>query len=204
MPAPTTTTSTSSIEAARYAAGDRAGTAAAFLTDGCSAGGASLRRRGPGLLGQHEGGIPGGPVLVALAGARLVLTVRSLGSLQRACECVHRGVRRARGVDAAGKSVGDLLQLPAVAVGVAELGERCIRAPFGVGPRRPLALAEAVGTAGAVVVHLGVDTARREVVVGRLDVGDHEEVGGRAGCRRREPGAEVDRAVGARRVELHD
>src|SRR6185436_12573828 len=102
-----------------------------------------------------------------------------------------------------GDWVGDLLQLPLVPVRVAELRERRIGAPLGIGAARPGVGIEAVEAAARVVEDLaGVDTVADELVVRRLDVGDDEETLRRAGGSRREPLAELDRAPGARGREL--
>src|SRR3954452_6984929 len=92
----------------------------------------------------------------------------------------------------AGEPRRDLLEHPAVAVGVAERRAREVRAPSPVEARR------------SRLLHLAhVDAAAREVVPGGVDVVDHEEhalSGARLG--RRAGRAELNRAPRVRRREL--
>ena len=81
----------------------------------------------------------------------------------------------ADGVDPTGQAVGDLLQLPDVAVRIAELRERRVGVPLRVGATRPGRGVEAVVADAGVVEDVGVDTGDGERVVRRLDVGDDEE-----------------------------
>src|ERR1700754_1690189 len=94
---------------------------------------------------------------------------------------------------AAGQPGRDLLELPAVAVGVAE------RCPGEVGAR---ALVEA---RGPVDLHLAdVDAAADEIVPGGVDVLDREDHGlSGPRLRRRAAHAELDRARRVGRCELH-
>src|SRR5271155_4642087 len=80
----------------------------------------SLRQLFAGLLGHHVGGVPVWPVRVALPNALLVLAVSGPRAPKRARQvaCGAEG-RRAR-FDAPGEPARDLLQLPAVAVGITE------------------------------------------------------------------------------------
>src|SRR5436305_1030426 len=69
------------------------------------------------LLAHHVFGVPGWPVGIGLAGALLVLAVGRRGAAQGVSQVAGRGVGRLRR-DAAREAIGDLLQEPAVAVGV--------------------------------------------------------------------------------------
>ena len=117
---------------------------------------------------------------------------------KRLRQVVHRSERRLRGVDAAGQPGRDLLQQPAVAVRVAERGERAVAGVFG--RRSADATVRAVGLElGARrlgVEHLAdLDTAGGELVARSLDVGDDQvEALGRAGRGRGDVRAELDRA----------
>src|ERR1700733_8196105 len=93
----------------------------------------------------------------------------------------------------AGQPAGDLLQLPAVAIRVAEGCAGEVRAPWRVEARR---------------LHLldlaDVDAAFDQISAGGVDVLDDEDHGlGGARLRIRAPLAELDRASGVRRSELH-
>src|SRR5271155_1057247 len=92
----------------------------------------SLRRLFAGLLRHHVRGVPIGPVLVALPGAFLVLAVGGLGTPKRARQVACGAERSRRGIDAPWKPGGDLLQQPAVAIGIAERGERAVAATIGI------------------------------------------------------------------------
>src|SRR5262249_3605175 len=80
----------------------------------------------PGLLADHILGIPAGPVHVALPGPLLVLAMRGLRTAECAREVGHRGERDVVGVHTSGQSCGDLLEQPAIAVGIAERGEGAV------------------------------------------------------------------------------
>src|SRR6185437_3823697 len=80
----------------------------------------SRRQLCPVLLRHHVRCVPVGPVLVALPEEFFVLSVGSLGAPKRAGHFARRGERGAGGVDAPGQTAGDLLQKPAVTVGVME------------------------------------------------------------------------------------
>src|SRR4029079_8407861 len=87
-----------------------------------------------GLFCNHVGGIPVGPVLVALAtGALFVLAMRGLRASKGIGQVDHRYELGLGAIDPAGKSRRDLLQQPAIAVGVAECGERGITAARRIG-----------------------------------------------------------------------
>src|SRR5262249_33504224 len=94
-----------------------------------------LWRLRSGLLADHVLGIPVRPVLIVLtAHAFFVFTVRGTGATERSGEIGHGGKGGDSGVDAASEAGGDLLQEPAVAVGVFEGGEGAVAAAVGVGP----------------------------------------------------------------------
>ena len=101
----------------------------------------------------------------------------------------HRGSRFA---------LPDLLQDPAVAVGVAEVGERAVVGVLGVRARRP-----AVRRHVPDLAHL--DAAADELGARRLDVGD-DEVRAAVGARRRvgDPDPDRERARRAGRGDLDD
>src|SRR3954451_25265364 len=84
-----------------------------------------LRRKGgAGLLSQHVGGVPAGPVVITYAAvARLVLAVRRGCTLQCLLEVCGRCVFRRRGIEAAWQAFGYLLEQPLIAVRVAERDE---------------------------------------------------------------------------------
>src|SRR6266540_3471167 len=85
-----------------------------------------------GLLAHHVVGVPVGPVRVCRADALLVLAVGGRRAPHRARQ-VACGAERSRGrVDAPGKPGGDFLEQPAVAVRVAERGEREVAAMLGI------------------------------------------------------------------------
>src|SRR3984957_17705484 len=98
------------------------------------------RRRGrlrrqfrPGLLRDHVPGVPVGPVRVRSADALLVLTVSDRRSPHRARQIAGGSERRRRGVDPPGQAGADLLEQPAIAVRVAERGERAVAGVVGRG-----------------------------------------------------------------------
>ena len=113
------------------------------------------------------------------------------------------------GVDAPGKPRRDLLEQPAVAVRIAERGERAVAAMLGIrtvdpAPPKQVGLVLASVHAAGVVEHLAdLDAATKQFFACGLDVGDDQvQALGGAGCRRRDVLAEDDRASGARRREL--
>src|SRR5271167_1365521 len=163
----------------------------------------------PSLLRHHVLGVPVRPVLISLAESLLMLSVGSLRTPKRARQ-VACGAERSRSrVDAPRKPGRDLLQQPAVAVGITERGERAIAAMFGirtadpkpskqVGPIRP-----SVHAGGIVEDIADLDTATEQFAAGGLDVGDDQvKALGGAGCRRGDILTEDNRAPGARRREL--
>ena len=120
----------------------------------------------------------------------------------------RRGEGRLGGVDPAGQPGRDLLQQPAVAVRVAERGERAVAGVIGRGAAdaaaRAVGLELSAGRPG--VEHLAdLGTAGGELVARGLDIGDDQvQALGRAGRGRRDVRAELDRARRARRRELDD
>src|SRR5712675_1410207 len=85
-----------------------------------------------GLLGDDVGGVPVRPVFIVPAAVPLlVLAVRCRRAPERACEVGRRGECRVP-LHASGQTPGDLLEQPAIAVGIAERGERAIAAMFGI------------------------------------------------------------------------
>ena len=73
-----------------------------------------------------------GQFLSRLPRPRFVLSVRGLRTPQRARQIVRRREGRRRGVDATGQPRCDLLEQPAVAVRIAERGERAVAAMIGI------------------------------------------------------------------------
>src|SRR5215213_5716722 len=148
------------------------------------------------MLRHHVGGIPVGPVCVALPGALLMLSVRRLCTPERARQ-IACGAEGSRGRINAPRQPGrDLLQQPAIAVRVAERGERAVRAAF-----RIRTTDWAVQSEVEDLAHL--DAGGDQSVAGSLNVGD-DQVSSleRSGRGRREIPAELDRAPGAERREL--
>src|SRR5437660_11393978 len=85
-----------------------------------------------GLLRDDVGGVPVRPVFIVPAAVPLlVLAVRGGRAPQRARKIGRRGECRVAD-HAAGQSCGDLLKQPAVAVGIAERGERAVAAVLGI------------------------------------------------------------------------
>ena len=80
------------------------------------------------LLADHVRRRTSRPVRVGLPGPRLVLAMRRGSTAQRLGEVGRRRERRRCCVDAPGEPRRDLLEQPAVAVGVAERGERAVAA----------------------------------------------------------------------------
>src|SRR6201746_722090 len=87
------------------------------------------RQRLAGLLPDDVVGVPDRPVHVMLAGALLVFAVCCRRAPQRGFEFGRRGEGGVGSVHASGQSRGDLLQQPAVAIGILERGERTVTAP---------------------------------------------------------------------------
>ena len=87
------------------------------------------------LLADEVLGVPHRPILIALAaGPLLVLAVRGLRPPQRRGEVRRRSEGRGVSLNATGRSVGHLLEQPAVAVRIVERGERAVAAMLRVGP----------------------------------------------------------------------
>src|SRR5580658_10390062 len=142
---------------------------------------------------------------MVLRGGWFVLAMMLLRLNQKLCQ--RRDVQIAESTS--GQARCDLLQQPAVAVGIAEGGERAVAAMLGIRtadpePPKKVGLVRASVHAAAVVKHLGyVDAERDNLGPRSLDVGDDQvQTLGRAGCRRGDVLAEDDRAPRARRREL--
>src|SRR3954452_8335247 len=133
---------------------------------------------GAGLLSEHVGGVPVGPLFITYAAvACLVFAVRGGGTLQCLLKVGNRCVRRRRGIETAWQAFGDLLEQPLVAVRVAEGDERRVtRGRVGASTdaitRTVVPELCAGGTGMKPLAHF--DSASREVVVRGLDVGDDE------------------------------
>src|SRR4029077_15880853 len=148
-------------------------------------------------------------VLVGLSDPRLVLTVRSRRTPQRARQITRRSEVRRCGVNAAGQPRRDLLKQPAVAVRITKRGERAVAGMLGIRTADPLP-AKQIGFVRAVIHAAGVverladlDAASKQILAGGLDVGDDQvQALGRAGRRRGNALAEDDRTAGPRRREL--
>src|SRR6266567_971979 len=97
----------------------------------------SLRQLFAGLLRYHVGGIPIGPVCVALTGALFVFAVGSFRTAKCACQIARRRESRRPRIDATGQPRRNLLQQPAVAVWVSERDMRLIAAMLGVRTHDP-------------------------------------------------------------------
>src|SRR5215207_8472618 len=153
-----------------------------------------------GLLCHHVLGVPARPVRVPLANARLMRAVCGLRATKGARQIACRGERGRVRVDPSRESCGDLLQQPAIAVGVVEDRVRTV-API---VRRGTAYraAERSGPLSEMEYLTDLDTALQQVVARSLDVGNNQEhpLGGSrcalAGL------AKVNRALGSRRREL--
>src|SRR4051812_398550 len=116
------------------------------------------------------------PAWIPHAGPLLVLAVCGLGTAERT-----RAVRR-RGeccfiLRASRQSYGDFRKHPAIAVGVAEGGERDVAAP-----RRIASVERRLSRIGPAENLAHVDTATDEFGTGGLDVG-HDKVISRRACR---------------------
>src|SRR5688572_50390 len=97
---------------------------------------------------------------------------------ERGGELGRRGECRVIRIYASRQSHGDLLEQPAVAVGIAERGERAVAAILGIWaadaePPKKVGVVRAVVHAAAVVEHLADrDAATEQLVAGGLYVGD--------------------------------
>ena len=144
----------------------------------------------PACSAHHVLGVPVRPVRVGLAGALLVLAVRAAARRSALARSAAEANVVSVGVDAPGQPRRDLLEQPAVAVRVAERGERAVAGVLGRGAAD--ATARAVGLEPSarrrVVEHLAdLDAARGELVARGLDVGDDQvQALGRARRGRRE------------------
>src|SRR5882672_3410120 len=137
--------------------------------------------------------------------------MRSRGAPKRARQIVRRCEGRRRCVDATGQSRRDLLEQPAVAVGITERGERAIAASLGIPTADPLppkqvGLIRASVYAAGVMEHVAdLDAATEQLRASGLDVGDDQvQALCGAGYRRSDVLAKDDRAPGARRRELEN
>ena len=156
----------------------------------------------PALARDDVGGVPPRPVV--LRSGRFVLAMALL--------CLSQKLGQSRDVQVAESSSGktrlDLLEQPAVAVRIAERGERAIAGVVGCGPADSTARAVALELSSRRpgVEHLAdLGTAGDELVACSLDVGDDQvEALGRARRGRRDVRAELDRAPRAGRRELDD
>src|ERR1700724_3595463 len=146
---------------------------------------------------------------IGLAGPLLVLAVRGRRASERGRKLDRRGEGRAVRVHASGQSYDDLLEQPAVAVRIAERGERAVAAMLRVqtanpAPPKEVRLVRASVNAVGVVEHFAdLYAATDQFVAGGLDVGDNQvqSLGG-AGCGPGDVLAEDDRAPGTGRCEL--
>src|SRR5262249_3204959 len=130
---------------------------------------------------------------------------------KRARQIVRRGEGRRRGVDAAGQPRCDLLEQPAVAIGIMERGERTVAAMLGVAAADPMSTKQvrfvrASVYTGRVMEHFAdLYAATKQLFASSLDVGDDQvQALGGTRCCRSDVLAEDDRAPGARRRELHN
>src|SRR4051794_37599603 len=143
-----------------------------------------LIRRPAALARDDVGGVPPRPVV--LRSSRFILAMVLLCLAQKLGQ--RRNVHAAE--SASGKSRLDLLQQPAVAVRVAERGERAVTAALWI-----RAAERRLSRTGAVEHFAHVDTAMDELGARSPDVG-HDEI--ESLCRARRGGrhayAEVDRA----------
>src|SRR4051812_21292445 len=157
------------------------------------------RQFGSGLLRHHVRSVPGRPVRVTLPGALLVLPVSGLRTAQRLRQVIRRGVRRVAG-HTPWEPSGDLLQQPAIAVGVLECRIRAV-APV-VRRRTADKAAEGSGTLGKMECLAHLYAALQQVRPRSLDVGNHQEHALGGSWRTLAGLSEVDRAWGSRRGEL--
>src|SRR4051794_17261649 len=138
-------------------------------------------------------------VCIPHAGPLLVLAVCGLGTAERTREVRRRGECCFILLRASRQSYGDFLKQPAIAVGVAEGGERDVAAP-----RRIASAERRLSRTGPVENLAHVDTATDEFGTAGLDVGHDKVISRRARRGGRDSCAEVDRAWRAGRGELHD
>src|SRR5262245_21462446 len=149
----------------------------------------SCRRRLPVLLGHHVRAVPVGPVRIALPEPLLVLSVGGLRPPQRARQI--RGGRESShsGVYPTGQPSRDLLQQPAVAVGITKRCERLVTAMLGIRTADPMppeqvGLVRAGMDAAGAVEHLAdLGTPAEKLLPRGLDVGD-DQVQALGGARR--------------------
>ena len=162
----------------------------------------------PGLLRHHVPGVPVGPVRIGRPDALFVLAMGDRRAPHRVSKVARGVIRRRRRIDAPGQPGRDFLQQPAIAVRIAERGERAVAAMIGRGTAD--AVAGAVRTEPRarrpLVEHLAdLGAAAGELASRGIDVGDCQvQVLGRTGRGRRQALAELDRAPGAGRRELDD
>jgi hypothetical protein len=141
---------------------------------------ALLRQRIAGLLRHHVSGVPLRPVGVALPDALLVLAVGCLGTAKCGCQIVCRCKGRRFRVDTAGKPRRNFLKQPAVAVRIAEGGERPLAAMFGIGTADPdsskkVRFVRAGVHVARAVEHLAdLHAVAQQASAGSLDVGDDQ------------------------------
>ncbi len=157
----------------------------------------------PVLSRDNVGGVPPRPMV--LRGGWFVLAMMLLRLKQKVGQ--RQDVQIAESTS--GQARCDLLQQPAVAVGIAERGERAVAAMLGIRtadpePPKQVGLVRAGVHPAAVVERLADrDTAAKQLFAGGLHVGDDQvQALGGAGCRRGDVLAEDDRAPRARRREL--
>src|SRR5580698_4881649 len=170
-----------------------------------------FRQLGARLLCHHVGRIPVRPILVALTPhALFVFAVGGRCAPKRARQVAY-GSEGCRGrIDAAGQSGGDLLQQPAVAVGIAERGEGAIAAMLRVcaadsQPSEQVRLVRAGKLITGVEHFADRGAVAEQFGACRSDVRDDQvESLGRARSSRGNVLAEDHRAPGARRRELND
>jgi hypothetical protein len=132
-----------------------------------------------GLLADDVLGIPVRPVHIMPACSFLMLAMRGGGAPQRGRELGCRGKGRV-GLDTTGKPRGNFLEQPAVAVRIAERGQRGVAAAFGVRAAEP-DTAEQMGLVGsgvhvATAVKRLADlcTAAEQFFARSLDIGDDQ------------------------------
>ena len=164
------------------------------------------------LLANEVLGVPVRPVFIALAaGPLLMLAVRCLRPPQRGREVRRRGEGRGVRGHATWRSLGQLLQQPAIPVRIAERGERVVAGMLGIrpgnsDPPEQVGFVRAGVCATGVVEHAAdLHAATDQFFAGCLDVGDNQvqPLGG-PGSGRGDVLAEDDRAPGTGRRELDD
>src|SRR5579862_3139436 len=92
----------------------------------------SRRQLRPGLLRHHVFGVPLRPVCIRRADALLVLAVGGRRTPKRTLQFACGAKRSRASINAPGKPRRDLLQQPAISVGVAEQCTRTVCAPLGI------------------------------------------------------------------------